>query len=251
MHNIRKGGEIMSFGSSSGRSNSSQYSWGQSENISSAGSTNVSEDQSSSASQSQSGQDIWAPQAEVLPRMWDAAGEGALRSIEMQNNMMPQMSQTGNELMAGGPGGAIDAYGNKVSQIFNEQIMPGITGGAVQANGVGGSRMGVAQGVAARGARQQIQDFAGEQYQQDQDRRLQTMQSMPGMNQMVMQPYKDLSGIIGGPQVLGSSSSSANAKSTGSAYSVSDMLSQGYDVNEGSSESNSSNSGFNFGIPFL
>ena len=53
-----------------------------------------------------------------------------------------------------------------IMQALMEQILPGIRGGAIGAGGFGGSRQGIAEGIAGRGALQQIGDTTANIYSQ-------------------------------------------------------------------------------------
>lgn len=52
----------------------------------------------------------------------------------------------------------------RLTQNFNEQVMPGINQGAIMAGQYGGSRQGVAQGIASRGLAQSIGDMQSNMY---------------------------------------------------------------------------------------
>lgn len=52
----------------------------------------------------------------------------------------------------------------RLSQNFNEQVMPGIRGSAVAAGQYGSSRQGIAEGLAARGLSQSMGDMASSMY---------------------------------------------------------------------------------------
>lgn len=209
----------MSFGAGSSNTQSSAYSQSLSENLSQA--------------TSQSGQNVWEQQAPALQDLYSRASGGVDRAIAAQQQMMPAMESAGRELMAVGQGNdpALQAYMSQVGENFQNSIMPQIQGQAGLHGAVGGGRQGVAQGVAAGMANRDIQRFAGQQYQQGQDRRLATLQSMPGLNQMFQQPFSNYAQQIGGPAVMG--------------YSSSDAYSQGRSRSQGASESFGSS--FNFG----
>lgn len=63
-----------------------------------------------------------------------------------------------------------------LTDTFNNQILPGISGGAEMGGGLGGSRQGIAEGLAAQGAQQALGDyganFFGGQYAGDMNRAL-------------------------------------------------------------------------------
>lgn len=52
----------------------------------------------------------------------------------------------------------------RLTQNFNEQVMPAIDGGAIMSGQFGGSRQGVAQGIASRGLAQSIGDMEANMY---------------------------------------------------------------------------------------
>jgi len=139
--------------------------------------------------------------------------------------------------------GAIGAGMRQINQNFQENIMPGINTGAALSGTSGGSRQGIAQGIAARGANQTAADFTqkmqSQAFNQNQQRNLQAQQAgaqqqlgaYQGLGQqgamanqaqqaaMGQAPQlsnlgfgsqygdlQNLSGLIGGPTVLGGGS---------------------------------------------
>jgi hypothetical protein len=56
--------------------------------------------------------------------------------------------------------GAVDASGRAITQQFNENIMPGIRGGAISGGNFGSSRQGIAEGLAAGRTSQAVGDSA-------------------------------------------------------------------------------------------
>jgi hypothetical protein len=80
-------------------------------------------------------------------------------------NTLNQMQNPGTDPMMG-------VYGRQIGQQFNEQIMPGLRGDAMVGGTLGGSRAGIAQGLAGARMGQQLQDFGAQLYGQNQDRRL-------------------------------------------------------------------------------
>ena len=152
---------------------------------------------------------------------------------------------TGLEYMASGKnqnqalGGAIDAGLGQINRNFNRNIMPGITGGAVGAGQSGSSRQGIAQGLAASDANQQASDFVNQMQSGNFANILQSQGQAQGQlsqnqnfnqgafNQaqqgaMGMAPnlanlgfgsqwgnLQNMSGIIGGPTVLGQGGNSS------------------------------------------
>jgi hypothetical protein len=77
----------------------------------------------------------------------------------------------------------MDVYARQAGQMFNEQIMPGLKGDAMVGGGLGGSRAGIAQGLAGARMGQQLQDFSAQLYGQNMDRALQATQGMGQVGQ--------------------------------------------------------------------
>lgn len=116
-------------------------------------------------------------------------------------------------------------------RFFREQLLPGITSDAVAAGGLGGARQGLAQGGAAEATQREFQRGVTALRTADMQDRTQAAQ-MLGQNRLAgasaglqnlgtlgniaqmgfgaeLAPYDMLAQIIGGPTVLGESSSSA------------------------------------------
>lgn len=64
-------------------------------------------------------------------------------------------------------------YAQQTGLQFNRQVMPALQGQAILGGGLGGSRAGIAQGLAASDAQRNIQNFGAQLYGQGQDRALQ------------------------------------------------------------------------------
>jgi len=110
---------------------------------------------------------------------FNQAGQGygqGYSGLNEQANWLQQFRNPGMDPMA-------DVYAKNVAQNFNEQIMPGLRGGAALAGGMGSSRQGIAEGLAAGRSSQQLQDFAAQLYGQQQDRSLQAAGQL-GQNAM-------------------------------------------------------------------
>ena len=112
-----------------------------------------------------------------------------------------------------------------IMQALMEQILPGIRGGAIGAGGYGGSRQGIAEGIAGRGALQSIGDTTANIYSQAYGQGLNAMQGglqtapqtaalglLPsqimqqiGQEQRLapLQQLQNYKGLLGGPVVLG------------------------------------------------
>lgn len=120
---------------------------------------------------------------------------GQLAGGGFQQDLAPMQAMAGGKTpFAGFAGqqnqaleGAIGAGMRQINQNFQENIMPGINMGAVGAGTSGGSRQGIAQGLAARGANQTAADFTAKMqsdaFNQSQQRNLQAAQGQVGAQQ--------------------------------------------------------------------
>jgi hypothetical protein len=132
-------------------------------------------------------------------------------------------------------GGAIESGLGQISRNFQQNIMPGINTGAAMTGTAGGSRQGIAQGLAAQGANQQASDFVNRMQSQNWAQQMQNqlgaygqMAGLQGQqNQMLaggmgMAPQTQnlgfgaqygnlqaLQGLYGSPTVLGGGGTSA------------------------------------------
>ena len=206
---------------------------------------------------------VWGTQSPFLSNLYNRAqmasygnqgqnfanqiGQGAQAGFnnQMQGGFQNQQLQQGLQGFGGQQnqalGGAINAGLGQISNNFNENIMPGINAGAAGTNTSGGSRQGIAQGLAAGKANQQATDFVsqmqsnnwGQQMQNQlgaygQMGGLQGQQNLSQMNAMGMAPelanlgfgsqYGDLSalrGLLGSPTVLGGGGQSSGQGGVG------------------------------------
>ena len=164
---------------------------------------------------------------------------GALQNIAQGQTGMQQFQNQQNPAL----NNAINTGLDQMSQNFQRNIMPGINTGSALSNTSGGSRQGVAQALAANDANSQASNFINQMQSQNfnqmQGRNLQAqnmgnqaqMQAFQGLNQfnqasntaqanaMGQAPslsnlgfgsqygnLQNLSGILGGPTVLGGGS---------------------------------------------
>jgi len=72
----------------------------------------------------------------------------------------------------------LQQYGQALGRNWSENILPGMQGQAALAGGLGNSRDQIGQALAAGRQGQQFQDFAGQLYGQQQDRRMQALAGM-------------------------------------------------------------------------
>ena len=107
--------------------------------------------------------------------------------------------------------GQIEQGQTMINRNLNENLLPQISSGAEQAQQLGGSRQGVAEGIALRGTQEANADL--QQTMRFNDYNMQRQQQMQAlglsgqMGQLPFQPLNQLSGIIGRPTVLNNSSS--------------------------------------------
>ena len=158
----------------------------------------------------------------------------------------------------------ISALGEDVGAFFNEQILPGITSESVGSGGLGGSRQGIAQSLGAESSLQQFQRGATQLRASDiaardqaagvlgQQRIAGATAGLSNLGQLAgiadlgfgadLAPFERLSAILGGPTVLGESSSFTSAEDFARAFSQSFGTSQA--TNESTSKSGSVSIGF-------
>jgi hypothetical protein len=191
--------------------------------------------QSSSGYQQQTaenyGSDIWGPQAGFLGDLYARAQQQSFQpdagmgTLGMAGN---QYGQAGNLYgqslgylgQAGGAYGQSQAalnrlanpteadpmqavYARNIGQMFNEQVMPGLKGDAMVGGGLGGSRAGIAQGLAGARVGQQIQDFSAQLYGDQQNRALQAGQALQGVGQGYLQGMAGMQDAASGMGNLG------------------------------------------------
>jgi hypothetical protein len=167
-------------------------------------------------------------------------GQQAYNALGGQN--MQNAFGTLNQLQNPGADPMMGVYGRQIGQQFNEQIMPGLRGDAMVGGGYGGSRAGIAQGLAGARAGQQLQDFGAQLYGQNQDRRLQAANASGALSGQISQQYAGMAdqaqqlgqfgmgipwynlqqyaGLLGGPAMqdlgaYGSTESSGRGSSSG------------------------------------
>ena len=183
---------------------------------------------SSSNSQSESWRDpqpVWEGQSPVLHGRYQQGagilgGERANALAGGATHLYRQARYGINTMMNPGVNPQMRAYSNAVGRDFNRNIMPGIQDNAAGFGQMGSSRQGVAEGIAAGEARQQMQDFGAQLYNQDRDRMMQAMALAPAIGQFGMSiPWFGLqqyAGLLGRPTVLGGAAGSTSSSSSSS-----------------------------------
>jgi hypothetical protein len=143
------------------------------------------------------GSDIWGPQAGFLGDLYARAQQQSFQpnaGMGTLGNVAGMFGQAGSAL--GQSQAALNrlanpteadpmqaVYARNLGQMFNEQIMPGLKGDAMVGGGLGGSRAGIAQGLAGARVGQQLQDFSAQLYGDQQNRALQAGQALQGVGQ--------------------------------------------------------------------
>ena len=133
-----------------------------------------------------------------------------------------------------------------VTENLQENLLPSIGGQAQAAGAVGGSRQGVAEGIALRDASRQQQNIATDLTGQAQQRQLAALGLAPSVGNLGFQPLQNFGGIVGGPTVLGQ----AGAQSTGSRFSEAQTVSEGIQNARGSGIGQGTGSSKSFGLGF-
>jgi len=175
---------------------------------------------STSQARQNSQQSIWGAQSPYLEDLY-AQGQQALGgAIEQNNQMIPGIQEAfGNQLNPqGNPylGDMAESGLGQLQQNFG-QTLSQIRGGAVSTGSLGGSRQGVAEGIAARDMGTQATNFMsslfGNNYQQDQNRSLSALQLAPQMANQQFAPLAGYQQLLGGPVALNQSQGRSESKS--------------------------------------
>lgn len=126
---------------------------------------------------------------------------GGAQDIARQGLAATQYGLTGAMDVNNNPAlqGAIQAATRPITQNLQENILPGIRSQSVQEGGYGGSRAGIAEGLAVSRANQQAQDAAAnltnEAYKQGQDTFARTLALLPQTQQLGVTPTNLLSQV--------------------------------------------------------
>lgn len=170
------------------------------------------------------GTNVWGPQQGYLKDLWGQARQqnqqqGSSPWDTMSSDLSNRASQTLQQMQDPSAGfkQQMDMYSKYMGQKFGEEINPQIKSQAMLAGGFGGSRQQIGQGLAAGKMAQQMSDFAGQQWQGNQDRALQAANSSMALadfsRQMPWYGLNQYAGILGAPvmQDLGGSSKSKSS----------------------------------------
>ena len=175
-------------------------------------------DRSKSRSQNQASTNVWGEQVPFLQDLF-GRGQGLVDQFQPNQQMAgqaqdawaQQLQPQGNPYLAQMAGQFQDQLG-----IMNQQTggQAGLTGG------FGGGRHGIAESQNVQNMGQQMGQFYGGQYQQDQNRALGALGmggSVLGMSpqQQQMQNLQQYGGLIGSPVLESQASGSSGSKSKG------------------------------------
>jgi hypothetical protein len=205
--------ESDSFGRSGGMSSTS----GGSQGFGQSGSSQVSGSQSMGAGSALSTQDIWGPQGDALRGLYGQAqglmqGQGPAGAM---NQIGQQGAQAWGQALQPGGNPWFDANVNaaidQATSGFTRGVLPELESRGVGAGAYGTSRDQLARGEAAgqfgQGLSQQVAGMRSQQYGIDQALRGQALGMTGAMQQAQAAPLGMAQGLIGGPTVLGQSSS--------------------------------------------
>lgn len=280
-----------SLGHNSSDSWSTQTSSGyqQSQSQSLAQSAQDAASQGTSGSMSSSSQDIaFKDLFQQLYGGATGAANNALVTAPQLTDVAKQLFTGGSNFLQGLGGDAGTAYetsrltgpdvgleaqlqelGTTTSDFFNNQILPGITARGVSSGNLGGSREGVAQGLAAKEAAKAYSTGAATLISNSQAQRDQIaaqvaansltsaqtgLSSLPSLfdlmtsgNNAELGVYSTLASILGGPTVLGQSQSSATSQntSTSTARSLAEAIAQSFGTQTSYGRSRGTSSGWN------
>jgi hypothetical protein len=164
---------------------------------------------------------VWGPQAQALQGLY---GQGA----DLMNNFGQYEQQAQgifdtalggyNQMMNPGINPQLQAYSGEVQRNLERNLLPSIQGNAAGFGQMGGSRHGVAQGLALGDSNQQITNMASNLYNQDQNRTMQAMAMAPGLanfgGQIPWYAMNQYAGLLGDPTVLSGASGSSSSGSS-------------------------------------
>lgn len=186
--------------------------------------------QSSSSFSRQNPAIVWPGQAPYLENLYQQAQAFLPQAMQQGSQLFEQGMGVLNTLFQPQQNPYLGVYANEVQNNLQRNILPAIANAGVQANQLGGSRQGIAQGLAASEANQQITDMAARLYSDDMNRMLAAAQQLPAMLGLPWYGLSQMAGILGRPTVLdqgGYSESSSAGSSMGQDFSFGTRESSG------------------------
>lgn len=206
-------------------------------NPNNAQSTSVSGSSESSSSNSSSFRDpsfIWGGQSPYLQGLYQqGSGLGGSTQGQAQAQGVYDKAMSGfNQMMNPGVNPQLQAYSGEVQRNLERNLLPSIGSEAQGFGQMGGSRQGVAEGLALSDSNQQITDMASNLYNADMNRMGAAMSMAPSLGTFGQQiPWYNMnqySGILGDPtQMQGAAGSSSSSSSSGSSFSESQSTDTG------------------------
>ena len=231
---------------SAGGSKQSSSGWNQAQSQSASMGGNQSQNSAfnqalsggSSTGSSQSQQGVWGAQAPGLSSLYGAAqqligGGGQAAGLNAtagaaNDAWRSMLTPGGNPYFSQNVQGAID----QATQSFNRQVMPELDARGVAAGQYGSSRDNLARGEAAglfgQGMGRTVGDMYAQQYGVDQQRQAAALGMTGAMQGAQLAPLTAAQGLLGGPTVLGSSSSQQAGNQFGSSMGASQGTSSGW-----------------------
>jgi len=176
-----------------------------------------------STSASQDPSTVWGPQAGYLQQLFSQGNNLAQNfgQYQQQGQGVFDTALSGfDRLMNPGVNPQLGAYSGEVQRNLTDNLLPTIGGQSQGFGQFGGSRQGVAEGVAVGQANQDITNMASNLYSQDMDRMLQAGSMAPGLANMGMgipwYAMNQYAGLLGDPTVLSGGGRSSSTSSGGS-----------------------------------
>ena len=161
---------------------------------------------------------VWGPQGDYLQQLY-GMGSNLANNFGQYEQGAQNIFNTAlggfNQLMNPGVNPQLQAYQGDVQRNLERNLLPAIDSNAAGFGQMGGSRQGVAQGLAISDSQQQISDMASNLYNDDMNRMMGAMAFAPTLGNFGMSiPWfamNQFSGLLGSPVGLsggGSASSS-------------------------------------------
>ena len=152
---------------------------------------------------------VWGPQGDYLQQLY-GMGSNLANNFGQYEQMGMGIFNTAlggfNQLMNPGVNPQLQAYQGDVQRNLERNLLPTIDSNAAGFGQMGGSRHGVAQGLAISDSQRQISDMASNLYNQDMTRMMTTMGMAPGLANFGMGiPWYALNqyaGLLGSPTTL-------------------------------------------------
>lgn len=140
---------------------------------------------------------------------------------DFQDNVLNPSMQTFQQLLGGGQNPHLEEQiqqgQSMINRNFTENLLPTIGGNAQGVGQLGGSRQGVAEGIALRGANEQSSNFTsqmlGDDFNRQRESQLRALGMSGGMGGLAFSPLQNLAQIIGRPTVLAENQSSGESES--------------------------------------